>query len=137
MKTIICSMCALLLSITTANATELEENEVLVVERVISNNFELAFPNVRNIKPQASDFELINYIMMTNKLGERWAVLTLQNSSSGGRTLEEKHLMALFADGERRSPLPFKLRFDSKEVQSVTVSFDENKFPILSIYSNR
>jgi hypothetical protein len=70
---------------------------------------------------------------MSNDLGERWAVITLTNTSSGSRILEHEHLMALFADGKRKSSLAFKVSFEGQETQSVTVSFGENKFPILSI----
>ena len=110
-----------------------DESEALTVDRVISNNLELAFPNDRNIKPKLSDFKLVNYVVMSNEVGERWAVLTLTNSSAGSRILENEHLMALFANGKRKKPLNFKLSFKGKETQSITVSFGENKFPILSI----
>ena len=110
-----------------------DETEALTVDRVIANNLELAFPNDKNIQPKASDFELINYVVMSNDLGERWAVITLSNTSSGSRILEHEHLIALFADGKRKSPPAFKVSFEGQETQSITVSFGENKFPILSI----
>ena len=109
------------------------ETEVLIVDRVVPNNLELAFPNDKGVKPKSSDFKLINYVAMSNELGERWAVLTLRNSSTGGRILENGHIMALFADGNRKIPQVFKESFEGNETQSITVSFGENKFPILSI----
>ncbi len=72
---------------------------------------------------------------MSNELGERWAVITLKNSSSGSRVLEHGHLMAIFANGKRKSPRKFKLNFKGDETQSITVSFGESKFPVLSVYS--
>jgi len=116
----------------TSNADEVK---VLTVDRVISNNVELAFPNDKDIKAKSSDFKLVNYVIMSNEIGERWAVLTLTNTSSGNRMLEQNHLLALFADGERKSPLELKLNFEGNETQSITVSFGESKFPILSISS--
>jgi hypothetical protein len=109
------------------------EAEVLTVDRVVSSNLELAFPNDKNLSAKPSDFELVNYVIMSNELGERWAVLTLTNTSAGNRTLEHDHLMALFADGERKNPLELKLNFAGRETQSITVSFGQSKFPILSI----
>jgi len=109
------------------------EREILTVDRVVPNSLELAFPNDRGIKPKSSDFRLINFVVMSNELGERWAVVTVRNSSTGGRTLENGHLMALFADGSRKIPQEFKETFKGNETQSITVSFGENKFPILSI----
>lgn len=110
-----------------------EQEEVLTVDRVISNNIELAFANDRGITAKPSDFKLINYVIMSNDIGERWAVLTLTNTSSGSRILEQNHLLGLFADGERKSPLALKYNFEGYETQTITVSFGENKFPILTI----
>jgi hypothetical protein len=101
----------------------------------VLNNLELAFPNDSNVKPETSAFELVNYVLMSNESGERWAVITLRNSSSGSRVLNQKHLMALFANGRRKSPRELKFNFEAQETQSITVSFGTSKFPILSISS--
>jgi hypothetical protein len=110
-----------------------DETEVLTVDRVVPNNLQLAFPNDMGEKPQVSDFQLVNYVAMSSEVGERWAVVTVRNSSSGGRSFENQHLMAVFADGVRKSPSEFKINFKGNETQTLTVSFGENKFPILSI----
>ena len=110
--------------------------KVINVDRAIPNSLHLAFPNDANITPKKGDFEVLNYILMSNNEGERWAVITLTNVSSGNRELNEDHLLALFADGTRLAPQPFKLSFKGNETQSVTVSFAEYKFPILSVYSS-
>ncbi|MCJ8295560.1 MAG: hypothetical protein MJK15_14245 [Colwellia sp.] len=119
-----------------SSAIQAEGREVLNVDRSVSNKINLSFPNDKNIKPKAGDFEIINYVLMSNEVGERWSVITLTNLSSGNRDLDQDHLMALFADGSRNSPLQYKLNFKGKETQSITVSFGEYKFPILSIYSS-
>lgn len=119
-----------------SSAIQAEDTEVLNVDRSVANNINLSFPNDNNIKPKAGDFEIVNYVLMSNEKGERWSVITLTNLSSGNRDLEQDHLMALFADGSRKSPLQYKLNFKGKETQSITVSFGEYKFPILSIYSS-
>ncbi|MDP2566266.1 hypothetical protein [Pseudoalteromonas marina] len=110
--------------------------KVINVDRAIPNSLHLAFPNDANITPKKGDFEVLNYILMSNNEGERWAVITLTNVSSGNRELNEDHLLALFADGTRLAPLAFTLSFKGNETQSVTVSFAEYKFPILSVYSS-
>lgn len=110
-----------------------DEKEVLTVDRIISHNIELAFDNDKNEKPKLSEFELVNYILMSNDLGERWAVVTVKNQASGNRILENDHLMALFANGERSKPAHLKLNFFANETKSLTISFGENKFPLLSI----
>ena len=110
-----------------------DETEVLTVDRVVPNNLQLAFPNDMGEKLQVSEFQLVNYVAMSSEVGERWAVVTVRNSSSGGRSFENQHLMAVFADGVRKSPSEFKINFKGNETQTLTVSFGENKFPILSI----
>jgi hypothetical protein len=110
--------------------------KVINVDRAIPSSLHLAFPNDANITPKKGEFEVLNYILMSNNEGERWAVITLTNLSSGNRELNEDHLLALFADGTRLPPQPFKLSFKGNETQSVTVSFAEYKFPILNVYSS-
>jgi hypothetical protein len=113
-----------------------QESDVLTVDRAVTKNIHLSFPNDSNTKPKESDFTIINYVLMSNDTGERWGVITLTNSSSGARSFEQDHLMALFADGSRGAPQEYKLNFKAGETQSITVSFGEYKFPILSIYSS-
>jgi hypothetical protein len=116
--------------------TQAEAIEVLTVDRTVSKNIQLSFPNDNNIKPKKGDFEIINYVLMSNEVGERWSVITLTNLSSGNREFAHDHLIGLFADGSRKNPLKYKLNFKGQETQSITVSFGEHKFPILSIYSS-
>jgi len=116
--------------------TQAEAVDVLTVDRLVSKSIQLSFPNDKNIKPKKSDFEIINYVLMSNELGERWSVITLTNLSSGNREFVHDHLIGMFADGSRISPLAYKLNFNGQETQSITVSFGVHKFPILSIYSS-
>ena len=117
-------------------ASQADETEVLNVDRSVSNNIDLSFPNDDNTKPKVGDFEIVNYVLMSNELGERWGVITLTNLSSGNRNLDQGHLIALLADGSRRNPLEYSLNFKGHETQSITVSFGKHKFPILNIYSS-
>ena len=112
------------------------DNDVLTVDRSVSKNIQLSFPNEQNIKPKESDFEVLNYVLMSSETGERWSVITIENTASGNRSLEHSHIMGLFADGSRFVPQENKLQFEGGEVQSITVSFGEYKFPILAIYTS-
>ena len=117
-------------------ATQADTINALNVDRAVPNSMHLSFANDSNIAPKKGDFKIINYVLMSNEEGERWAVITLTNLSSGNRELSEEHLLALFADGSRFMPTEFKLGFKGNETQSVTVSFADYKFPILSVYSS-
>lgn len=110
--------------------------EVLTVDRAINKNIELSFSNDKHRQAKKSDFNLVNYVLMSSETGQRWAVVTLTNSSSGNRIFESEHLLALFADGSRITPQAHKVNFAGHETQSITLSFGEHKFPILTIYGN-
>ncbi|ALO34863.1 hypothetical protein CMT41_09145 [Colwellia sp. MT41] len=130
------SLFILLALLSFVSASQAEDTEVLNIDRSVTNTIILSFPNDNNVKPKAGDFEIVNYVLMSNDIGERWGVITLTNLSSGNRELDQDHLMALFADGSRNKPLEYKLNFKGKETQSITVSFGVFKFPILSIYTS-
>lgn len=108
---------------------------VITIDRVVPNSIELAFPNKRNLQPELSDFAVDNVVLMSNKAGERWAVLTLTNQASGRRTLDHKQVMALVANGARILPVSFAQSFNANETLTVTLSFGESKFPLLSVYT--
>lgn len=112
-----------------------KESEALNVDQVALNRAELAFPNNSNIQPDISDFGIQNFVLMSNDLGERWAVLTVKNEASGRRTLTEQHLLAILANGDYIFPNRFYQTFNGNETISVTIEFGQSKFPILSIYS--
>ncbi|REL27123.1 hypothetical protein DXX93_11470 [Thalassotalea euphylliae] len=109
--------------------------QALNIERLIPENFELAFPNEQNRQPRKSDFAIVSYALMSNQAGERWAVVTIRNLASGWRMLDQKHILALTANGERISPLDIEQHFKAEETLSLTINFGRHKFPLLSIYS--
>jgi hypothetical protein len=113
-----------------------QDDQALTIDRAITSKLLLSFANDKNIQPKASEFDVTNYVLMSNASGERWAVVTLTNMASGARVFEHQQLMALFADGQRTSAGEFKLNFSANETQSFTLAFGENKFPILALYAN-
>ncbi|MDP5149110.1 hypothetical protein [Rheinheimera baltica] len=109
--------------------------DVLSVDTIVSNSFDLVFPNELNIQPEQSDFKVNNFILMSNEAGERWVVVTMSNTSSGRRSLTHKHLMAIVADGQRIAPIEFIQSFKANETLTLTINFGMSKFPLLSVYS--
>ena len=116
--------------------TYAHESDTLSVDRIVPKGLELAFPNEERSMPKSSGFELEHYVLMSNDKGERWAVVTIKNSSRGNRQLEQQHLMAVFADGSRAHPEFQSYRFKAEETLTLTVYFGESKFPILSVYTH-
>jgi hypothetical protein len=106
---------------------------VLMIDQMPDKSVQLAFPNETNIQPKPGDFTVINYVPMSSEDGDRWAIVTLKNASSGSRIFESQYLMGLFADGERRAPLEYKQTLNGSETVSVTLAFGRHKFPLLSV----
>ncbi|MCL1076784.1 hypothetical protein D5R81_01465 [Parashewanella spongiae] len=110
-------------------------DEPLSLDRVVPSNFTLAFPNEDNIRPSISTFKVNNFALMSNETGERWAIVTLTNQASGRRTISQKHLMALVADGEHITPFEISQSFKAGETLSLTLYFGVSKFPILTVFT--
>lgn len=107
----------------------------LAVDRAIPSSTQLAFPNDAKVFPEISDFTVLSVIPMSNDAGERFAVATIKNQAHGRRTLTHKHLLALTAEGKRIKPMQLSTIFDGQETLSLTLSFGESKFPLLSVYT--
>lgn len=119
----------------TVNAEEPKTPTGLKVERGIANPEQFNFANDDNIQPDKSDFEIVNYVLLSNEEGERWVTLTLKNTSSGNRIFDNEQIMALFANGKRHSPLSKSIRFEGKETQTFAIYFGKSHFPILELYT--
>ena len=128
-------MIAMLLLGPTFTVSAFANPQALSIDRLIPENFELAFPNEQNLKPRKSDFAVVNYALMSNQVGERWAVVTIKNLATGWRMLDRKHLLAIAANGERIMPIDIQQHFKAGETLTLTINFGEHQFPILSIYS--
>ena len=113
------------------------ENDVLAIDRPISDETEIAFPNDDNIRPQVSEFEVKDHLFTSSESGERWAVVTVENTSAGHRTFKQDQIMALFANGDRQEPLEFREGVEGRKTVSVTLQFRDNKFPILKLITRR
>jgi len=113
-------------------------NQVLSVDQVALQGMQFTFENDAKIKPKNSDFKVINTVLMSSEQGSRVAVVTIRNDASGSRIIENQHLMALFANGSRKSPLslPEGVKLDDGEQRSFTISFGESDYPILAVYTS-
>jgi hypothetical protein len=111
--------------------------ESLIVDRSIVGKSEINFPNDDNIHPKTSDFTVVSCILMSGVNGERWATITIANTSTGQRLLDKEQLLVLFANGDRQHPMLAKKVFKGKEKLSLNVFLGYHKFPALSVYSSR
>ncbi len=114
-----------------ALAAEIPKDEVLTFDDPIPGSLYIEFTDADELLPKIGDFKIISSLFMSNQLGERWATLTVLNQSSSQRLLDRKHIVALFADGEKRHPIEIEHTFYGKEQITLTINFGKSKFPIL------
>lgn len=119
-------------SLTHANTYD---RDALTIDKSVNQDLEFQFPNDNNIYPEVSDFEVVNYVTMSNEYGERKVTITLHNSSTGNRIFVSDQVMALSANGKRVTPYEEKVSFKGKETQTLTLTFNSSKYPILKVYT--
>lgn len=83
------------------------------------------------VKPEPSDFRVEDYTLMSNELGERWALITFLNTSTSSRILKNDHIVATLANGQRVHALNLNERIGGSERFTQAVFFGVYKFPIL------
>lgn len=93
----------------------------------------LDFQQTKPLTPAKSDFKLISSSFMSNELGERWALVTVQNLSNGQRIIKNQHMVATFADGSQAYAKNLEAAIAGNAQLSRAVQFGVNKFPIVSI----
>lgn len=87
------------------------------------------------IEPDISTVTVLNQMLMSNEVGERWATLTLKNLSNGKRIITDKQIYAVFADGDKKKAQMRPIKLLGNEVGIYTISFGYHKFPILYVYT--
>lgn len=120
-----------------ATASNYNKNNALSIDKAITQDIDFQFPNDANIYPDVSDFEVINYVTMSNEQGARRVTVTLHNSSSGNRIFVSDQIMALFANGDRLIPVETKVTFKGRETQTLTLNFGDHHYPILKVYTQQ
>jgi len=100
------------------------------VQRTIK---ELHFKDDTKIKPEKGVFEIIEKYLMSNGLGERWAVVTIKNTSAGKRLLKNENIVATHADGSQSNAQNIDETLDGNDILTKAVLFRVHRFPILTI----
>ena len=85
------------------------------------------------LKPKENDFELLHFAPMSNKIGERWVLITVKNTSTGSRFLKSEHIVATFANEEQRNPRGLSESIDGGQIITKAIFFGVNKFPIVML----
>lgn len=108
-------------------------DDILTIDEPIPDAVNLEFSNVSKLLPKISEFTVLSSILMSNISGERWATVTIKNASQYQRLLDNEHIVAIFANGEKRNPIQAKHKFSGQEEITMVINFGKNKFPILRV----
>lgn len=124
---------ALLAFQSNVNAEIYSQDEILIIDKSIPGLINLEFSNASDLEPKIGVFKVLSSILMSNTTGERWATVTIKNQSSHQRLLDREHIIAIFANGEKRNPIQAKHKFSGAEETTIIFNYGKSKFPILRI----
>ena len=114
-------------------AESYSQDEILVVDESIPETVNLEFSDASDLLPKIGEFKVLSSILMSNLSGERWATVTIKNLSSFQRLLDREHIIAIFANGEKRSPVHAEHKFSGEEETTMIINFGKSKFPVLRV----
>lgn len=85
------------------------------------------------LAPRKSDFEIVDYDLLSSEGGERYAIMNIRNTSSGQRILRKENLVAIFANCNSLYPENINQSLSGRETVTKSISFGINQFPIIKI----
>lgn len=118
-----------------STAARADNDTVLRFDTPVQIDGDARFDRDSPLQPNASSFRIREANTLSSDSGERWALVTLQNSDGGKRILQNNYLVAEFANGERRHPTGLEGAFTAGEQQRKMVFFGYHRFPILRIFT--
>lgn len=72
-------------------------------------------------------------MFLSNKRGERWAIVTLENTSSGQRLLNKESIVATFANGSQSYAWELDERLQGSEAITKSIYFGRQQFPLIKL----
>ena len=96
-------------------AESYSQDEILVVDESISESVNLEFADASDLEPKIGEFKIVSSVLMSNRSGERWATVTIKNLTPFQRLLDREHIVAIFANGEKRNPIEAEHKFSGEE----------------------
>lgn len=128
---VLCLLMVLASSQQPAIAGDFSTDETLIFEQSPSINSPIRFTHESPLIPDNNDFELLHWQFMSNRIGERWAMITIKNTASGQRIFVRKDIVATFANGQQSFPVTeYSEKFQADEVKTLTIYFGERRFPL-------
>ncbi|TKD45647.1 hypothetical protein [Azotobacter chroococcum] len=100
-------------------------------------NADIHCDNDDDLLPERNDFELIDYSVMSNEQGERFALVTIKNKSSGQRFFDNNDLVALLGNCSRILAHEFEYKLNGGERITKQIYFGFQRYPIVKLLMDR
>ncbi|HZX48446.1 MAG TPA: hypothetical protein VFF47_04415 [Nitrospirota bacterium] len=110
-----------------------EKDKSLQFDQPVEEIREFNFKQDKAIKPKPNNIKLINSSFMSNKVGERWAFVTIENTSSGRRFFVNHNIVATFADGSQSRAYDLEETIEGGSKRTIAIFFGIHKFPIVLV----
>ncbi|WP_126456949.1 hypothetical protein [Sulfuriflexus mobilis] len=111
------------------------ENEDIILHfdqsRIPIDN--LNFRQRNRLKPSKNDFRLVEMSFLSNNIGERWAIVTIKNTSQGRRFFKDDNIIATLADGSQSRASGLDEALEGGELLTRAIYFGIHKFPIVKL----
>ena len=114
-----------------ANAVDVSE-DVLQIENAPFKD-KPVFCEDEILDIERNDFKLIDYQLMSSESGERYALVSIKNTSSGQRILRKENIVAIFANCTSLYPQEIEETLAGNETLTKKIYFGKNKFPIIKV----
>ncbi len=118
-----------------ALASDLDSTGVFSYDPVIANRDKFKFYVDEDVEPARSDFQVVSQIFLSNEKGARIAVVSLRNIASGTRTLSNREIVAILANGEKIFPSATHFELLGGDEKSTVLDFGHQLVPILYVYT--
>jgi len=112
---------------------EEEESTALFFDKPSAKTMEFRFEIEEVLYPEKSPFKIQDFAFLSNKAGERSALVNLTNTAPAPRSLSPNQIYGLFADGTYRKPTNLSNRIDGGKTTSVLISFGISKTPLIKL----
>lgn len=109
-------------------------DKVAAFDQVEISEGKIAFGGEWNaLRPYLSGFEVEYCRFLSNKLGERFALVTFTSRKAGLKSVREEHIVGVFANGERRRAIRLEGEAQVGARGSLLVHFGTHAFPLVGL----
>lgn len=132
----LCAILAILLTAPVAMVfagPPINKNSILHFENQNKAIKHLDFKDEDDLQPVNSSFSLLEYSLMSNEKGERWALITVKNNSGKKQPISDDNFVAVFADGKRTHANNFYELVEPGARLTASIFFGRSNFPIILV----